>query len=78
MLSLTELVEIAKETESQISFDWSEIHLSRDEAYKLFGLSVQELPDDADTLKAALISLLVENMVLHIENLKISRENLNE
>jgi len=70
MIVLEDLIDIAKESESQISFSWSELNLSRDDAYKLMALHVQELSDDPLLLKGTIVSLLVENMILHIDALK--------
>lgn len=70
MIPLIELVELAKEAESQISFDWSDVQISKDDAYRLMALHCQEMEDDPVLLKASLVALLVENMVLHVELLK--------
>lgn len=74
MISLPELIEVAKEAESQISFSWNEINISKDDAYRLLGITVQEMDEDPLTLKATILALLVENMVLHIEILKQAKE----
>jgi hypothetical protein len=70
MIPLNQLVDLAKESESQISFDWSEIQVSKEDAYRLMALHCQEMDDDPIMLKACLVSLLVENMVLHVQLLK--------
>jgi len=73
MISLNDLIELAKECESQVSFSWGEVNISRDDAYRLLGISVQEMPEDVNILKATILSLLVENMVLHIDALRNMR-----
>lgn len=70
MFSLTDLIDIAKESESQISFSWSELNISKDDAYRLMALHVQDMSDDILLLKGTVVALLVENMILHLEGLK--------
>ena len=74
-ISLKDLVDIAKDSESQISFSWSEVNISKDEAYNLMALHVQDLPEDILLLKGTIVSLLVENMVLHLDIIKQNKEH---
>jgi hypothetical protein len=68
------LVEVAKEVEIGDPFDWSDLSIDEDEAYRLMASHVLEMEDNSMLLAATVTKLLVENMVLNmrlIENGKV-------
>jgi len=64
------LVSLAKECEMGDPFDWADVAIDEDEAYRLMALHVLEMPSDDLILAATITKLLVENMVLNMRLLK--------
>jgi hypothetical protein len=64
------LVEIAKEVEVGDPFDWSDLSIDEDEAYRLMASHVLEMEDNSMLLAATVTKLLVENMVLNMRLLE--------
>ena len=63
---LDTIIELAKEVEIGDPFDWSDVSIDEDEAYRLMALHVLEMPNDPLMLSATITKLLVENMVLNM------------
>ena len=68
------LVELAKECEIGDPFDWSDVTIDEEEAYKLMAMNVLSMDMNRDIMAATVVKLCVENMVL---NLKLM-QNVNE
>lgn len=68
--SVEALVQIAKEVEIGDPFDWSDLSIDEDEAYRLMATHVLEMEDDSMLLAATVTKLLVENMVLNMRLLE--------
>lgn len=67
---LEALVELAKECEIGDPFDWADVSISEDEAYKLMALNVAEMNMDPRIMLATIVKLCVENMVLNVRLMK--------
>ena len=72
MISVDQLVELAKEVESEDPIDWGMLSVDEDTAYRLIASQVIELYNKNDelTMMASITKLIVENFVL---NLKLKR-----
>ena len=68
------LVELAKEYEIGDPFDWSDVAIDEEEAYKLMAMNVLSMNMNRDIMAATVVKLCVENMVL---NLKLM-QNVNK
>lgn len=64
------LVQVAKEVEVGDPFDWSDLSIDEDEAYRLMASHVLEMEDNSMLLAATVTKLLVENMVLNMRLLE--------
>lgn len=64
------LVELAMETEIVDPFNWGELNVSEEEAYRLMALHVADMPHDPLTDQAIIVKLLVENFVLNLKLLE--------
>jgi len=69
-LSLEQLVEIAKEVEVSDPFDWADVSIDEEEAYKLMAMNLLTLDMDCDIMLATIVKLSVENMVLNLRLMK--------
>lgn len=69
-LSLDQLVEVAKEVEVGDPFDWADVSVDEDEAYKLMAMNLLTLDMDYDIMLATIVKLSVENMVLNLRLMK--------
>lgn len=69
-LSLEQLVEVAKEVEVGDPFDWADVSIDEDEAYKLMAMNLLTLDIDHDIMLATIVKLSVENMVLNLRLMK--------
>lgn len=72
MLTLNEIVALAKEVESEDPIDWSYLNIDEDTAYKLIGLNVFEMYKDwkesgqsEDIMLVTITKLIVENFALN-------------
>jgi len=78
MISLIELVEIAKEIEHTDPIDWGYLSINEDDAYKLIASGILEFYQSLSTdvnirdtmLLASIVKLSVENFVLNYKLLK--------
>lgn len=82
-MTLEELIELAKEVESEDPIDFGTLNISEDDVYNLVGSSVLEQyqnwkSQDANSVEVIMLStilkLVVENFVL---NLKLHQGNSN-
>lgn len=60
------LVELAKEAEIGDPFDWSDVAIDEEEAYRLMALNVLDMDMDPRIMMATIVKLCVENMVLNV------------
>lgn len=70
MLSIDDLVELAKEVEVTDPIDWGMLNIDEDNAYRLIATSVLEQfsqPLDQPTILATITKLIVENFVLNLK-----------
>lgn len=78
MISVDELVSLAKEVELEDSIDWGMLPFDEDNVYKLLATSVLEFYSKLDkdllhiTLLATVVKLTAENFVLNYNNLRKS------
>ena len=61
------LVELAKECEIGDPFDWSDVAIDEEEAYKLMAMNVLSMNMNRDIMAATVVKLCVENMVLNFK-----------
>lgn len=61
------LAELAQEIELTDPIDWSELSIDETTAYRLMAAHVVDMSNDALTLKASVVKLLVENFVLNLK-----------
>ncbi len=76
MISVEQLVELAKEVETEDPIDWGMLAIDEDQAYRLIASQVIELYNTTDqvTMLASITKLIVENFVL---NLKLYQQRTN-
>lgn len=60
------LVQLAKESEVGDPFDWADVAISEEEAYRLMAMNVLEMDMDPRIMMATIVKLCVENMVLNV------------
>ena len=60
------LVELAKECEVGDPFDWADVAIDEEEAYRLMAMNVLEMNMDKEVMLATITKLCVENMVLNV------------
>lgn len=64
-----QIVELAKEVETEDPIDWGLLSVSEDDAYRLIAMSACEMFENADklTLIATITKLIVENFKLNLQ-----------
>lgn len=69
MISVDQLVELAKEVESEDPIDWGMLAIDEDTAYRVIASQVVELYNSNDqiTMLASITKLIVENFVLNLK-----------
>jgi hypothetical protein len=69
MISVEQLVELAREVESEDPIDWGMLSIDEDTAYRLIASQVIELYNTNDqlTMLASITKLIVENFVLNLK-----------
>ena len=69
MISVDQLVELAKEVETEDPIDWGMLAVDEDSAYRLIASQVIELynTNDQITMLASITKLIVENFVLNLK-----------
>ena len=60
------LVELAKEAEIGDPFDWADVAIDEEEAYRLMAMNVLDMDMDPKIMMATIVKLCVENMVLNV------------
>jgi hypothetical protein len=68
--TIEEYIELAKVVEIGDPFDWSNVPIDEDSAYRLVAMSVMCLNLDKEVAIASIIKLCVENMVLNMRLLE--------
>jgi hypothetical protein len=78
MISVDQLVELAKEVERENNIDWGMLNVDEDTAYRLIAANVLEIFNTTDqtTMLATVTNLIVENFVLNLKLLQ-KEENVN-
>lgn len=72
-ISVDQLIEIAREVETEDPIDWGMLSIDEDEAYRLIALNLVEIFEnvnyqDRDTvLMSMIVKLTVENFVLNLK-----------
>jgi len=64
-MTVDQLVEIAKEVEIGDPFDWGNVQIDEDSAYRLIALSIMEMDMSKEIMMASIVKLCVENLVLN-------------
>ena len=70
MITIEDLVELAKEVEVTDPIDWGMLSIDEDNAYRLIATSVLEQfpePLERTTVLATITKLIVENFVLNLK-----------
>lgn len=60
------LVELAKEVEIGDPFDWGDLAIDEDEAYRMMAMNILSMNMDKKIAAATIVKLCVENMVLNV------------
>jgi len=60
------LVELAKEVEIGDPFDWADVSIDEDEAYRLMAMNILSIDMSKQVAAATIVKLCVENMVLNM------------
>jgi hypothetical protein len=66
------IINLAREIESVDPFDWSDLSIDEETAYRLIATSVLDKPSSHDILWATVVKLCVENLVLNLKLLKVT------
>lgn len=66
------IISLAREIESADPFDWSDLSIDEETAYRLIATSVLDKPSSHDILWATVVKLCVENLVLNLKLLKVT------
>ena len=64
-MTIDELVELAKEVEIGDPFDWADVNIEEDSAYRLMAMNIAEMRMSEEIMLATIVKLCVENMVLN-------------
>ena len=69
MISVEQLVELAKEVESEDPIDWGMLAIDEETAYRIIASQVLEIYNTNDqlTMLASITKLIVENFVLNLK-----------
>jgi len=69
MISVEQLVELAKEVENEDPIDWGMLSIDEDTAYRIIASQVLEIYNTNDqlTMLASITKLIVENFVLNLK-----------
>lgn len=72
--TVDEIIELAKDVESEDSIDWSDLPVDRDKIYQMIGSQTYEIysqktkdEDSEAILLATVVKLVVENFVLNLQ-----------
>jgi len=64
-MTVDQLVELAKECEVGDPFDWADVKIDEDAAYRLMAMNLLEMKMSEEILLASVCKLCVENLVLN-------------
>jgi hypothetical protein len=64
-MTVDQLVEIAKEVEAGDPFDWADVSIDEDAAYRLMAMNLLEMDMNKEIMLASIVKLCVENLVLN-------------
>jgi len=64
-MTVDQLVEIAKEVEAGDPFDWADVSIDEDAAYRLMAMNLLEMDMSKEIMLASIVKLCVENLVLN-------------
>ena len=64
-MTIDELVELAREVEIGDPFDWADVNIEEDSAYRLMAMNIAEMRMSEEIMLATIVKLCVENMVLN-------------
>lgn len=69
MINVDQLVDLAKEVESEDPIDWGMLAVDEDTAYRVIASQVIELYNDVDkvAMLASITKLIVENFTLNLK-----------
>jgi hypothetical protein len=74
-MKVEELVELAKEVEISDPFDWADLSIDEESAYRLIALNIIDMKMDREIMLATIVKLCVENMVLNLRLLKQNKQS---
>lgn len=69
-MTLEQLIEIAKEVEVADPFDWADVAIDEDEAYRLMAMNLIAEDLTPEIMLATIVKLCVENLVLNVRLLQ--------
>jgi hypothetical protein len=69
-MTLEQLIEIAKEVEVADPFDWADVAIDEDEAYRLMAMNLISEDLTPEIMLATIVKLCVENLVLNLRLLQ--------
>jgi len=69
-MTLEQLIEIAKEVEVADPFDWADVAIGEDEAYRLMAMNLIGEDLTPEIMLATIVKLCVENLVLNLRLLQ--------
>lgn len=72
-MTVDQLVEIAKEVEAGDPFDWGDVSIDEDQAYRLMAMNLLEMDMSKEIMLASIVKLCVENLVLNTRLMKNER-----
>lgn len=64
--AIENIVELAKEVEIGDPFDWADVAIDEDEAYRLMAINILSMEWSKEIATATIVKLCVENMVLNM------------
>lgn len=64
-MTVDQLVEIAREVEVGDPFDWADVSIDEDNAYRLMAMNILEMDMSKEIMLATIVKLCVENLVLN-------------
>lgn len=60
------IVQLAKEVEISDPFDWADVAIDEDEAYRMMAMNILSMEWSKEIATATIVKLCVENMVLNV------------
>ena len=60
------IVQLAKEVEIGDPFDWADVAIDEDEAYRMMAMNILSMEWSKEIATATIVKLCVENMVLNV------------